>query len=83
MTPVLPSAERRGAVAMLLAAVLLATGVRLSEEPAVAAVARVVRARPVEHAAALAFWVERTLWAPEPTAELRIARARCEGRRWR
>ena len=42
---------------------LLAAGVRLSEDPAVAAAARAVRTRPLEHAAAAAGWAAQALWS--------------------
>jgi hypothetical protein len=76
-----PSRDRRGALALVATAVLLAAGVRLSEDPAVAAVARAVRARPIAHAAAAASWAAEALWRqPVPGV---TARARCNGRRWR
>jgi len=76
-----PSRERRGALALVATTVLLAAGVRLSEEPAVAAAARTVRARPIEHAAAVASWAADALWShPVPD---RTGQARCNGRRLR
>ena len=76
-----PSRERRGALALLATTVLLAAGVRLSEEPALAAAARAVRARPIEHAEAAASWAADALWShPVPD---RSGQARCKGRRWR
>jgi len=77
-----PSRERRGALVVLATTVLLAVGVRLSEEPALAAAARTVRNRPLENAAAAAGWVAQTLWSPGPVAQ-RMARAGCEERHWR
>ncbi len=76
------SRERRGALALLLTAVLLAAGVRLSEEPAVAAVARTVRTRPLEHAAAAAGWAARALWSGPPAERMARRCCACEGRRW-
>ena len=67
---------------LLLSTVLLAAGVRLSEDPAVAAAARTVRTRPLDHAAAAAGWAAHALWsAPGPE---RMARRGCDrdGRRW-
>jgi hypothetical protein len=75
-----PSRERRGALALLVTTVLLAAGVRLSEDPALAAVARSVRTRPLEHAAAAAGWAMQALWS-EPRPE-RVARMGCQGSRW-
>ena len=66
---------------LLLATVLLAVGVRLSEDPALAAAARAVRTRPLEHAAAAAGWAAQALWGDEPRPE-RMARMGCQGRRW-
>ena len=66
---------------MLLAStVLLAAGVRLAEDPALAAAARSVRTRPLEHAAAAAGWAAQALrGGPEPE---RVARMGCHGRSW-
>ncbi|HTS83168.1 MAG TPA: hypothetical protein VMH40_21405 [Myxococcaceae bacterium] len=77
-----PTAERRGAVLVVIAAVLLASGVRLAEDPAVAAAARTVRNRPLVHAAALAGWAAQTLLGKSAPDEM--ARMGCdhEGRRW-
>ncbi len=75
-----PSRDRRGALALVATTVLLAAGVRLSEDPALAAAARAVRARPLDHAAAAASWAAQALWR-QPVPE-RVARARCNGRRW-
>jgi hypothetical protein len=66
---------------LLAAIVLLAAGVRLAEEPAVAAAARSVRTRPLEHVAAAAGWAAQALWG-EPRGDPRMARMGCEGRRW-
>jgi len=76
------SRERLGALALLLSTVLLAAGVRLSEEPAVAAAARSVRSRPLDHAAAAAGWAAQALWST-PAPE-RVARMGCDHdeRRW-
>jgi hypothetical protein len=74
--------EHRGALVLLLATVLLAVGVRLSEDPAVAAAGRAVRTRPLAHAVAAAGWAAQTLWSEEPRPE-RVARIGCHGRRWR
>jgi len=75
--------ERRGALALLLVTVLLAVGVRLSEDPAVAAAARAVRTRPLEHAAAAAGWAAQALWSDAPGSRPeRMARMGCAGRRW-
>lgn len=74
-------AEHREAVLLLLATVLLAVGVRLSEDPALATAARAVRTRPLEHAAAAAGWAAQALWRDEPRPE-RVARMGCQGRRW-
>jgi hypothetical protein len=74
--------ERRSALVLVLSTVLLATGVRLSEDPALAAAARTVRTRPLDHVAAAAGWVAHALWnAPGPE---RMARKNCDrdGRRW-
>jgi hypothetical protein len=76
-----PSPDRRGALALVVTTVLLAAGVRLSEEPAVAVAARAVRARPLEHALAAAGWAVHALDSPPGPG--RVVRARCEGRRWR
>ena len=75
--------ERRGALVLLVGTVLLAAGVRLSEDPAVAAAARAVRTRPLDHVAAAAGWAAQALWstpAPEPMARMGC---RHQGRRWR
>ncbi len=74
-------AEHRAAILLLLATVLLAVGVRLSEDPAVAAAARTVRTRPLEHAAAAADWAAQVLWSQQPRPE-RVAHMGCQGRRW-
>ena len=74
--------ERRGALVLLLGTVLLAAGVRLSEEPAVASAARAVRTRPLDHVAAAAGWAAQALWStPGPE---RVARMGCDHdeRRW-
>ena len=74
--------ERRGALLLLVGTMLLAAGVRLSEDPAVAAAARAVRTRPLDHAAAAAGWAVQALWsAPAPA---RMARMGCDRdeRRW-
>ncbi|MGZ6034825.1 MAG: hypothetical protein ACXWLG_05255 [Myxococcaceae bacterium] len=76
-----PSRDRRGALTLVATTVLLAAGVRLSEDPAVAAAARAMRAQPIAHAAAAASWAADALWR-QPVPEL-TARARCNGRRWR
>jgi hypothetical protein len=74
--------ERRGALALLLGTVLLAAGVRLSEDPAVAAAARTVRTRPLENAAAAAGWAAQALWSsPAPEQMARVG-CRHQGRRW-
>jgi hypothetical protein len=74
--------ERRGALVLLLCTVLLAAGVRLSEEPALAAAARAVRTRPLDHVAAAAGWAAQALWST-PAPE-RVARMGCDRdeRRW-
>ena len=74
--------ERRGALVLLLSTVLLAAGVRLSEDPAIAAAARAVRTRPLDHVAAAAGWLAQALWST-PAPE-RMARMGCdhEERRW-
>ncbi len=77
----LSSRERRSAGVLLLTAVLLAAGVRLTEEPAVTAVARALRTRPLEHAAAAAGWAAQALSSPRERVTL--VRMRCRGRRWR
>ena len=74
--------ERRAAMVLLVGTVLLAAGVRLSEDPAVAAAARAVRTRPLDHAAAAAGWAAHALWSgPAPE---RVARMGCDHheRRW-
>jgi hypothetical protein len=74
--------ERRAALALLFSTVLLAAGVRLSEDPAVAAAARTVRTRPLDHVAAAAGWAAQALWStPAPQ---RVARGGCDHdeRRW-
>jgi hypothetical protein len=74
--------ERRGALVLLFGTVLLAAGVRLSEDPAVAAAARAVRTRPLDHVAGAAGWAARVLWStPLPQ---RVARMGCDHdeRRW-
>jgi hypothetical protein len=73
--------ELREGQVLQLAHVLLAVGVRLSEDPAVAAAARTVRTRPLKHAAAAAGWVAQALWNEESRPE-RVARMGCQGRRW-
>jgi hypothetical protein len=73
------SRERACAAVVLVTASLLAAGVRLSEDPTVAAVARAMRARPLTHATAAAGWAAQMLLDDE--APVRIPRARCEGRR--
>jgi len=65
----------------VLTTVLLAAGVRLSEDPAVAAAARTVRTRPLEHAAAAAGWAAQALWST-PATERMATRCRHQGRRW-
>jgi len=74
--------ERRGALVLLFGTVLLAAGVRLSEDPAVAAAARAVRTRPLDHVAAAASWAAQALWS-RPAPE-RVARMGCDHdeRRW-
>ena len=74
--------ERRAALALLSGAVLLAAGVRLSEDHAVAAAARAVRTQPLTHAAAAAGWAAHALWST-PAPE-RVARRGCDHdeRRW-
>jgi hypothetical protein len=74
--------ERRSALVLVVGSVLLAAGVRLSEDPALAAAARTVRTRPLDHVAAAAGWAAQALWnAPGPE---RMARRNCDrdGRRW-
>jgi len=74
--------ERRGALVLLLGTVLLAAGVRLSEDPALAAAARAVRTRPLDHLAAAAGWAAQALLSsPAPQ---RMARMGCDRdeRRW-
>ena len=74
--------ERRVALVLLVGTVLLAAGVRLSEDPAVAAAARAVRTQPLVHVAAAAGWAAHALWStPAPQ---RVARRGCdhEKRRW-
>ena len=82
MTVVGSARERRGALALLVGTVLLAAGVRLSEDPALAAAARAVRTRPLEHAAAAAGWAAQALLS-SPAPE-RVARMGCDRdeRRW-
>jgi len=65
---------------LLATTVLLAAGVRLAEDPALAAAARSVRTRPLEHAVAAAGWVAQALWA-DPSPE-HAARMSCHGRSW-
>ena len=74
--------ERRAALVLLVGTLLLAAGVRLSEDPAVAAAARTVRTRPLAHAEAAASWAAQALWSA-PTPE-RVARRGCADheRRW-
>jgi hypothetical protein len=74
--------ERRGALVLLLSTVLLAAGVRLSEDPALAAAARAVRTRPLDHVAAVAGWAAQALLS-SPAPE-RMARMGCDRdeRRW-
>jgi len=74
--------ERRSALVLVLSTVLLAAGVRLSEDPALAAAARTVRTRPLDHAAAAAVWAAHALWS-SPATE-RMAKRDCDrhGRRW-
>ena len=74
--------ERRGALVLLFGTVLLAAGVRLSEDPAVSAAARAVRTRPLSHVAAAAGWAAQALWST-PAPE-RVARMGCDHdeRRW-
>jgi hypothetical protein len=74
--------ERRGALVLLLGTVLLAAGVRLSEDPALAAAARAVRTRPQDHGAAAAGWAAQALLG-SPAPE-RVARMGCDRdeRRW-
>ena len=74
--------ERRAALVLLIGTVLLASGVRLSEDPAVSAAARAVRSQPLEHVAAAASWAARALWSgPAPE---KVARMGCDQheRRW-
>jgi hypothetical protein len=74
--------ERRAALVLLCSTVLLAAGVRLSEDHAVAAAARAVRTRPLDNVAAAAGWAAQALWStPAPQ---RVARMGCEHdeRRW-
>jgi len=74
--------ERRGALLLLVGTMLLAAGVRLSEDPAVAAAARAVRTRPLDHVAAAAGWAAQALWsAPAPARMERMGCDRDE-RRW-
>ena len=76
------AAERRAALVLLLGTMLLAAGVRLSEDPAVSAAARTMRTRPLDHVVAAASWAAQALWSA-PTPE-RVARRGCEDdeRRW-
>jgi hypothetical protein len=75
-----PTRERRGALVLLATTVLLAAGVRLAEDPALAAAARSVRTRPLEHAAAAVGWAAQALLGiREPE---RVARMGCHGRGW-
>ena len=74
--------EGRAALVLLLGTVLLASGVRLSEDPAVAAAARAVRSQPLDNVAAAASWAAQALWSgPAPE---RVARMGCDHdeRRW-
>ena len=74
--------ERRAAVVLLLGTMLLASGVRLSENPGVSAAARAVRSQPLHHVAAAASWAAQALWSgPAPQ---RVARMGCDHdeRRW-
>jgi hypothetical protein len=73
--------ERRAALVLLFSTVLLAAGVRLSEDHAVAAAARAVRTRPLDNVAAAAGWAAQALSGPAPE---RVARMGCEHdeRRW-
>lgn len=82
MTVVGAARERRGALVLLLGTVLLAAGVRLSEDPALAAAARAVRTRPLDHVAAAAGWAAQALLS-SPAPE-RMARMGCDRdeRRW-
>jgi hypothetical protein len=76
------AAERRSALVLLIGTVLLASGVRLSENPAVSAAARAVRSQPLDNAAAAASWAAQALWSgPAPE---RVARMGCDPdeRRW-
>ena len=74
--------ERRAALVLLVGTVLLAAGVRLSEDPAVAVAARAVRTRPLDHAVAAVSWAAQALWSA-PTPE-QVARRGCgdDARRW-
>jgi hypothetical protein len=74
--------ERWGALVLLAGTVLLAAGVRLSEDPAVAAAARAVRTRPLVHVAAAAGWAAQAL-SITPAPE-RVAKMGCDHdqRRW-
>ena len=77
------AAERRAALVLLVGTMLLASGVRLSENPAVAAAARAVRSQPLDHVTAAASWAAQALWSgPAPD---RVARMGCDHdeRRWR
>jgi len=74
--------ERRAALVLLFSTVLLAAGVRLSEDHAVAAAARAVRTRPLDNVAAAAGWAAQALWSTP--AHERVARMGCDhdARRW-
>ena len=74
--------ERRGALVLLLSTVLLAAGVRLSEDPAIAAAARAVRARPLDHVAAAAGWAAQALWSAPESERMATMGCRHQGRRW-
>ena len=76
------SRERRGALALVLTTVLLAAGVRLSEDPAVAAAARTVRSQPLEHVAAAAGWAAQALWSAPESERMATMGCRHQGRRW-
>ena len=82
MTVVGTARERRGALVLLVGTVLLAAGVRLSEDPALVAASRAVRTRPLDHVAAAAGWAAQALLSsPAPEHMARMGCDRDE-RRW-
>jgi hypothetical protein len=69
------------ALLLVASTALLAGGIRLSEERTLESVARAVRSRPLDHAAAVTGWALRVLWERPADNRGELGQPRCSGRR--